>query len=242
MKAFTITLVLLGFLTCVYAGEKEANNWREPLDIIQKEGVLCISDGSSFYIFRKDGSFESTPVGMSGREIKGTWTMDKGNQLVFKVEGLWTWINGISPRDDFREMTFALYPLSVQEKEIHHTPWRHPSDIDDVYRGYFIIEELKKKEANPVNPNEDKRKWVEQCLKDFEAIKVGMTLKEVEAKFTHDGGVSRVTVGRFQHPSCSYFKIDVTFEPLMATNNIFLNDQAKVIKVGTPYLQPPYTD
>jgi len=62
---------------------------------------LCISDGSSIYIFFPDKTFRLEPIGMSGRTIKGTWTNDSHR---IHIVGQWSWINGLSPNDDFREM------------------------------------------------------------------------------------------------------------------------------------------
>jgi len=135
---------LIVLLSPCFSEEKKANDFSNPLEIIQKEGVLCLSDGSSLYVFRKDHTFKSTPTGVSGREINGTWK-SKGNPNIFRIEGQWSWINGISAVDDFREMTMILYPLSG-EKEAHPPPyWLHPPDVKYIYKGYFIIDELKKK-------------------------------------------------------------------------------------------------
>lgn len=57
----------------------------------------------------------------------------------------------------------------------------------------------------------DRMAWVAKCLKDFQAIKVGMTRKEIEMQFQQDGGLQGVSPVRFTHPDCPYFKVDVEF-------------------------------
>jgi len=44
-------------------------------EIIQTEGQFVFTDGSSYYMFKKDGTFTSEPLGISGREITGTWEL-----------------------------------------------------------------------------------------------------------------------------------------------------------------------
>jgi len=67
-------------------------------DLIKPESILgkrelCISDGSSIYIFSPDKTFRLEPIGMSGRTIKGTWTSDSDG---IHIVGQWSWINGLS--------------------------------------------------------------------------------------------------------------------------------------------------
>jgi len=102
------------------------------LAVINKEGSLTISDGSSTYTFRKDGSFISGPRGICGRTIDGKWrSSDSG---LFVVEGTWGWDNGLSEINDVRIMT-----LSIQS--LYKT---HESGPDE-YKCYLVIEELKRK-------------------------------------------------------------------------------------------------
>ena len=46
-----------------------ANEFPKPPEIIQNEGQFVFTDGSSFYLFKKDGTFTSEPLGLSGRVI-----------------------------------------------------------------------------------------------------------------------------------------------------------------------------
>src|SRR6185436_17231412 len=79
---------------------------RSPIDIIQAEGQFLFSDGSSYYLFKKEGTFISEPLGISGRVITGTWTCPDNREFV--IQGRWSWINGLSARDDYREMRMVF--------------------------------------------------------------------------------------------------------------------------------------
>lgn len=91
----------------------------------------------------------------------------------------------------------------------------------------------------------DHAKWVESCLKDFESIKVGMTRSEIEGKLSQDGGLQSVSTGRFCHPACASFKIDVEFDCTRDPANqgrAMLGKGDKVTKVSKPYIQRPFED
>ena len=92
---------------------------------------MSIADGSSIYTFRKDGTFELVPVGMSGRWIKGTWKQKKDNERLFEIKGEWKWMNGAQIPDDFRIMTLAIYPLYGEKGKIGYRKI-------EVYKCYFV--------------------------------------------------------------------------------------------------------
>jgi hypothetical protein len=117
-----------------------AADFPEPLEIIQKEGKFVFTDGSSYYLFKKDYTFESGPLGMSGREISGTWKAEDG---FFVVNGKWGWLNGGSQSDDYRKMVLYVARPDSVEKEDKST---FASGIlgMKVYKCYFEIEELRK--------------------------------------------------------------------------------------------------
>ena len=117
--------------------------------IIQKEGRLVFTDGSSYYDFEKDGTFHSGPWDMSGRTIDGQWkrqnSTDDFSPLI--VQGTWSWMNGISQINDKRQMTIAVYPkISQQPNEAEDTTILAP--IGSAPRRaklrpcYFVIDEL----------------------------------------------------------------------------------------------------
>lgn len=84
-------IVVLSAALTLGITQAHAEGDRDPLAAI-REGQLVLSDGSSIYIFNKDKSFKSAPLGLSGRAIKGTWQAIDSNR--FQVKGTWNWING----------------------------------------------------------------------------------------------------------------------------------------------------
>ena len=91
----------------------------------------------------------------------------------------------------------------------------------------------------------DRENWVAQCLKNFKAIKVGMTRKEVEKRLVRDGGIQGPSLGRFIHPACPHFKIDVEFSVKrnpQDMNRASWSPDDKVTKVSKPYIQLKFLD
>jgi len=144
--------ILSGFFAFVLPGR--AGDRLAPQQVIRHEGELVISDGSSYYDFRKDGRFISGPIdGISGRVIEGTWTIagDKDpNSLSvrFVIKGEWSWVNGASPLNDRRAMTMAVY--AIDPKFVTHPKPDDPGVYGmeektfKVYPCYFIIETIEK--------------------------------------------------------------------------------------------------
>jgi hypothetical protein len=117
-----------------------AADFPEPLKIIQSEGQFVFTDGSSYYLLKKDGTFKSGPLGLSGREITGTW---KAKDSLFVIEGQWGWVNGLSALNDYRRMTiFVSTPTSVET--VKRMSWVEASADVKVYKCYFIVDELQK--------------------------------------------------------------------------------------------------
>jgi len=100
---------------------------------------LCISDGSSVYIFSPDNKFRLEPIGISGRTIEGTWARDSDE---IHIIGRWSWVNGLSANDDFREMDIHLGSLEDKTRDYTSmlTATKHK-----IYESYFLIERLEKK-------------------------------------------------------------------------------------------------
>ena len=116
--------------------------------IIQKEGRLVFTDGSSYYDFEKDGTFRSGPWEMSGRTIDGQWkrqnSTDDFSPLI--VQGTWSWMNGLSQVNDKRQMIMEVYPKINQPKEREHAtilPTIGNAPRRAKLRScYFVIDEL----------------------------------------------------------------------------------------------------
>lgn len=122
---------------------------REPGKIIDEEGRFVFTDGVSFFLFEKGGAFQSAPLGLSGRVITGRWEFKPPRS--FTIEGQWTWINGLSARDDFRKMTLIVStPTSFEERQqISLVELIGPVRI---YKCYFTVDEMiKMSPPNSVN-------------------------------------------------------------------------------------------
>ena len=130
-----ILLVLLQAFSC--AGEL-----LDPAAVFGSKEV-CISDGSSLYLFHPDGKFHLEPLGLSGRTVEGSWKRDSG---IVKITGKWGWVNGLSKEDDFREMEIHISALhdTTREQVSKLTGSKHR-----VHHCYFLIERLGKKSPEP---------------------------------------------------------------------------------------------
>lgn len=135
-KILLVSVTLL--LAHVVSGGR-AVEFPEVYEIIQTEGQFIFTDGSSYYMFKKEGTFSSEPLGISGREINGRWELR--DERVFVIRGRWTWINGLSPRDDYRQMEIRIYrPMSTDTVS-------QLSAVDGnlnakVYKCYFVVDQL----------------------------------------------------------------------------------------------------
>jgi hypothetical protein len=140
MKTFLILLPLFCISMLLEAGDGKI----APMDAIRDKEYITIFDGSSFYTFRKDGSFDSGPCGIGGRRITGTWapSQDRPN-ISFVVDGQWSWIDGLSNSEDFRRMVFDIRPgvfRKTTDEESHFLLSR------EIFQCYFVIDELTKKQ------------------------------------------------------------------------------------------------
>ena len=140
MKVIVFVLFVL-----VTAFTVSAQGFPEPSQIIQEEGRFVFIDGSSFYLFKKDGTFKSEPLGGSGRIITGTW---KKQDNLFVIQGLWSWINGLSQENDYRKMVLYMStPDSSETVKRLSSKFAGPGEIlvnVKVYKCYFLIDELQK--------------------------------------------------------------------------------------------------
>jgi hypothetical protein len=136
----TIFALILSLTAChLFADDM---NYLDPANVLKTEGVLTISDGSSFYIFKTNDVFTSSPVdGFSGRTFHGTWIPDYSSAVAkFTVVAQMGWINGISSGNEYRKIVFFIY--RGHEKSAG-TDYRF-SPTKMIFDGYFIIDELVK--------------------------------------------------------------------------------------------------
>jgi hypothetical protein len=117
-------------------------NFLDPANVLKTNGVLTITDGSSYYVFRTNGTFSSFPIGISGRCFEGTWTSSSmPNLSTFTVEAKMSWMNGIQSPDEYRKIVFSVYAGHNKRLEKPHLA-NVPSN--EVFQCYFIIQELVK--------------------------------------------------------------------------------------------------
>jgi len=136
MKSLLLFLCVFCLQPFLLADEAMIN----PLEAIREKGSITLSDGSSFYTFRKDGSFDSGPLGISGRTITGKWHVSKDSpDRSFVVDGKWSWVNGMSRPDDFRQITFAIYPGTFRKASGDKERF---AMSDEFFQCYFIVDEL----------------------------------------------------------------------------------------------------
>ena len=118
----------------------------QPEQVLKEDGILVISDGSSVYAFKADGSFSSSPLkGFRGRCLKGTWTPNYNDMTVVTVKAKVNWVNSLSTADDYRKIVFFLSSgkrrLSLKDEWCGIDPPIKPISIFDCY---FLIDEMVK--------------------------------------------------------------------------------------------------
>ena len=107
-----------------------------PLKAIQDFGGIAVGDGSSYYTFSKDGSFESGPLGMSGRTMTGRWAKDSDGRLIATVR--LGWVNGLSSGDQYRRIVFFISHVS-RRAEPAKPRFGTSAELFD---SYFFIDEM----------------------------------------------------------------------------------------------------
>tara|TARA_R110002167_G_scaffold102617_1_gene266098 strand:- start:489 stop:896 length:408 start_codon:yes stop_codon:yes gene_type:complete len=131
-----ILTILFIFLTAIGVHASELIDGKE---LFSSGKEICLTDGSSIYIFMPDNTFVSEPLGLSGRTINGKWDWDSH---LIRITGTWSWINGLSPENDFREMDIHIGHITNETSEHKSmlTAKKHR-----IYKSYFYIDRLEKK-------------------------------------------------------------------------------------------------
>jgi hypothetical protein len=130
-------LILLALVTFQLTSISNSAELIDPKDVLGIK-LLCISDGSSVYIFFPDKQFQLAPVDMSGRTIEGTWSLDSKG---LHIKGRWGAVNGFSTSDDFREMDIHIGSLTSETTEIDFPMAGGKRQVSECY---FYIERLEK--------------------------------------------------------------------------------------------------
>ena len=113
-----------------------------PDEMLKSEGTLALCDGNSYFVFSRDGTFHSFPLGLSGRQLDGTWTEKQTNACIFTVQAKLGWINGASTAEDYRRIVFVVYRGTAQVNA-----WPDYGAVkapNYLWNGYFMIDELVK--------------------------------------------------------------------------------------------------
>ena len=126
------------------AATAQAAEYSKAISIIEEEGQFLFTDGSSYYLFFKDGNFDSGPLTLSGRTIQGTWKQSGDYQFI--IEGKWSWLNGLYPANDKRRLVMNVQPPFVYQPDESKNTFipRHMIKPPRIYKCYFSIEELVK--------------------------------------------------------------------------------------------------
>jgi hypothetical protein len=138
VRLFVLMKIFLSILlfACVITSAKAQS--LDPSDVLKQDGILRISDGSSYWEFNTNGTFRSFPVGVSGRVFfAGTWTSSADpNVLRFTVTAKRGWMNGGGiPQDDWRRIVIIV---TQGHRLAAKSPFLATFDC------YWIIDELEK--------------------------------------------------------------------------------------------------
>jgi len=98
--------------------------------------------------------------------------------------------------------------------------------------------------ASPELCAQEHRAWVAQALQKMQTIQPGMTRRELLEVFTTEGGLSTGLNRAYVSKDCSYFKVDVEFEPVGRPSHdeegrvtLVEDDRDLIVKISRPYLQ-----
>jgi hypothetical protein len=83
---------------------------------------------------------------------------------------------------------------------------------------------------------------VQDALKASDAVKPGMSRKDVEAQFESDGGMQTGAWGRYVFRRCRTIKIDVRFTGADEGTGAAMLPTDKVLGASRPYLEIPFAD
>jgi hypothetical protein len=133
-------LIIVAVLLFVGRVQAASPDTLKPRNALQADGSLTLTDGSSYFIFAQDGTFQSFPAGLSGRTFEGTWTAKDEGPTIFTVEAKQGWINGVSRTDDYRKIVFFIY--SGHKRAVETQPFGGTLPSKEVWDGYFLIDEL----------------------------------------------------------------------------------------------------
>ena len=139
------TLAMVG-LVGVGMGNSFAVDIQYTKTIFSGNSEVCLSDGSSLYIFHPNGAFSLEPLGCSGRTIEGKWSYDSND---IHISGIWSWINGTSIKNDYRQMDLHIGYIGSKKSEYQSL---NTGKMHNIQESYFYIDRLEKQKST-INPS-----------------------------------------------------------------------------------------
>ena len=133
-----LRFLLPSMLTLAVAAQSWCADLLDINEVFSGKTEVCLSDGSSLYIFHQSGRFTMEPLGISGRTIEGEWTADSNR---IRIIGVWSWVNGLSVPNDRREMD--LHIGAILNETIQHN-YHNTGKEHQIQNAYFFIDRLEK--------------------------------------------------------------------------------------------------
>jgi hypothetical protein len=133
------TLASLGFALLLFSPVFGVE-FLDTKSVFSGEAEVCLTDGSSIYIFHPKGEFTLEPLGISGRTIKGHWTYNADG---LHITGIWEWVNGTSVPSDRRNMDIHIGYLGSKTTDYTSALTNKKHKIQEAY---FVIDRLEKQQ------------------------------------------------------------------------------------------------
>jgi len=149
MKLFTLSLLFL--VSTVANADVKTKTTQKPqlqnLDfqkVLKQQGFVWLQDSGSNYVFESNGTFQSAPIGMSGRTLQGFWKQDDQTDPIIEVEAERGWVNGRSVIADFRKISFYVGSLGTLKKQNGALWLNGKRKMDSLYQTYWFVDSLER--------------------------------------------------------------------------------------------------
>jgi hypothetical protein len=190
---------------------------------VEASSQIRLQDGSfgKGFIFRCYATIQPVAITQDGPAPFGELTF-RDNEKVSRSGGIFTFA-------DIRKSDGTLVPVSVRAWKGHPpvNPALAQPEQSGMQGGAIA--------AGSNRQTEDKAhcEWLAKIIKEIQTIKVGMSRRDVEKILVEDvAGFTNPKAMRYQHPACSYIKLDLEFE--LATSGDRKDD--KITKRSMPLL------
>lgn len=110
----------------------------DPHHVIEEDGSITLSDGSSYYTFSRGGGFLSGPIGKTGRRLEGSWKADAVLEPgFFTVVASYEWMEGETwKKEGYRRIRFRIGPGQKRPFREQMVP------AISEFHAYLVIEEV----------------------------------------------------------------------------------------------------